>query len=74
MKIKRTENGGCSFTMGFPYMIIATLTAMVGYHIHGSVGWAITDFIFWPYVWIKWLMLHQVNLSIIKDTFKFFFN
>jgi hypothetical protein len=54
------------------YLILSVLTAMVGYHIHGSVFWAIMDFIFMPFVWCKWLVLHQVNISIIKHTFMFF--
>ena len=45
---------------------------MVGYHIHGSIFWAIVDWPFWPFAWVKWLILHQVNLSIIKATFTFF--
>ena len=49
-----------------------TCTAMVGHTIHGSIGWAIIDFFFAPIAWIKWLLCHQVNLSIIKATFAFF--
>jgi hypothetical protein len=54
------------------YLILGIATAMVGYRIHGSIFWAIMDFIFMPFVWCKWLILHQVNISIIKDTFMFF--
>jgi hypothetical protein len=54
------------------YLILGIATAMVGYHIHGNIFWAIIDFIFMPFVWCKWLILHQVNLSIIKNTFMFF--
>ena len=56
------------------YRIVCVCTAMVGYQIHGSVLWGILDFFFAPLVWIKWLVLHEVNLTIIKDTFSFFFN
>ena len=56
------------------YTIVCVCTAMIGYNIHGSVGWSILDFFFAPLVWIKWLVLHEVNLTIIKDTFSFFFN
>lgn len=55
------------------YMIAATATAMIGYHIHGSVFGAICDWFFWPITWVKWLVLHQVTLSIIKATFTWFF-
>jgi hypothetical protein len=54
------------------YLILSVLTAMVGYYIHGNVFWAIMDFIFMPFVWCKWLIMHQVNMSIIKHTFMFF--
>lgn len=58
---------------GLVKWVIAIITGMVGYNIHNSVGWAIVDFFFWPFVWIKWLIYHEVNMSIIKDTFSFFF-
>jgi hypothetical protein len=47
-------------------------TAMIGHTIHHSVFWSILDFFFWPLAWIKWLILHQVTLAIIKETFSFF--
>jgi hypothetical protein len=46
---------------------------MIGYHIHGSIFWAIVDFLFVPLAWIKWLVMHQVTLSVIKATFAWFF-
>jgi hypothetical protein len=52
--------------------IFCLATAMIGYQIHGSLFWSIIDFIFTPIVWCKWLIMHQVNLSIIKETFSFF--
>ena len=55
-----------------PYTIIAVCTSMIGYNIHNSIFWAVVDFIFFPIVWIKWLICHEVTLSIIKDTFSFF--
>ena len=55
------------------YLLAAVATAMVGYHIHGSVGWAILDFIFWPFAIIKWLICKQLTLAVIKATFAFFF-
>lgn len=54
------------------YSLACLATAMVGHHIHGSVFWAITDFLFPFFVWAKWLIMHQVSLSIIKATFAFF--
>lgn len=55
-----------------PTIIFTLPTAMIGYHIHGSVFWSIVDFIFWPIAWAKWLILQEVNLTIIKETFQFF--
>lgn len=53
--------------------LIAILTSMIGYHIHGSVGYAILNFFFWGISWIVWLVQQKVNLTIIKETFSFFF-
>jgi hypothetical protein len=52
--------------------IIGLLTAMIGHTIHNSTFWSIMDFFFWPFVWIKWFILQEVNLTIIKQTFEFF--
>jgi hypothetical protein len=52
-------------------MLLCTATAMVGYTIHHSIFWAIVDFLFWPVVVIKWLICHDINISIIKQTFGF---
>jgi hypothetical protein len=54
------------------YLILSIATAMIGHHMHGSLFWTIVDFILMPLVWCKWLILHQVNISIIKSTFMFF--
>ena len=59
---------------GLFYSLICLLTAMVGYNIHGSLFWSIIDFFFTPFAWAKWLIMHQVNLTIIKSTFSFFFS
>lgn len=56
------------------YTIFCILVAMVGYHIHGSIFWSVMDFIFTPFAILKWLIYHQVNLTIIKETFSWFFN
>lgn len=54
------------------YFILSIATAMIGYNIHKSLIWSIFDFFFAPLVWAKWLIMQQVNLSIIKETFSFF--
>lgn len=56
------------------YIIFCTLTAMIGYHIHHSIFWSIMDFIFTPVAWIKWLILHEVTLKVLQDSFSWFFN
>lgn len=61
------------FNFGWIYPILAIVTAMIGYRIHSSIFWSIMDFIFWPIAWCKWLIFHEVNLSLIKQTFEFFF-
>ena len=56
------------------YLIFAVCTSMIGYHIHNSLFWAIVDLFFTPIAWAKWLICHEVTLSIIKTTFTWFFN
>ena len=53
-------------------LLFAAATAMVGYHIHGSIFWSIVDFIFSPIAIIKWLICHELTLAVLKDTFSFF--
>ena len=55
------------------YLILCLMTSMIGYHMHGSVFWAILDWIFMPLVWCKWLILQEINMTIIRETFSFFF-
>ena len=56
----------------FIYLIIAILTATIGYSIHHSIFWSICDFLFWIFAWIKWIILQEVNITIIKSAFQFF--
>lgn len=60
-------------TVKWGTLIFSYITSMIGYHIHGSIGWAIFDFILAPIVWLKWLICKEITLSIIKETFSFFF-
>lgn len=55
------------------YFIFSVLTAMIGYTIHQSFFWSIIDFFFTPLAWIKWLLWHEVTLTVIKETFTWFF-
>ncbi len=56
----------------FIYSIVCLCTAMIGYTIHHSLGWSIVNFLFCPISWAKWLICHEVNLTVIKHTFSFF--
>ena len=58
---------------GLIWLLFDIAIAMIGYTIHSSLFWAIMDFIFSPIACIKWLIMHEVNLTIIKQTFSFFF-
>lgn len=60
--------------LGSIYLIIAVITAMIGYQIHGSIGWSIVDFFCWPIAWIKWLICQECTLSVIKAAFSWFSN
>jgi uncharacterized membrane protein len=56
------------------WIIFAVITAIIGYEVNqGSVFWAVINFFFWPISWVKWLICHDVTLSIIKNSFAFFF-
>ena len=54
-------------------LVMATSTAMISYEMH-SDGWAaFWAFILWPIHLVKWAICHDINLTIIKNTFSFFF-
>ncbi len=55
------------------YTVFCVLVAMVGYTIHKSIFWSIMDFIFTPIALIKWIIFHQITLSVIEHTFEWFF-
>jgi hypothetical protein len=63
---------GCGPRTSIIYSIFALATAIIGKHIHGSVFWAVIDFFFMPFAWLKWVIYQEVNLSIIKGAFEWF--
>jgi hypothetical protein len=72
----KTNEGKTSINIGggnWIYTIFAFCTALIGYHIHSSVFWSIMDFFFAPFAWIKWLIYQEVTLTVIKETFSWFF-
>ncbi len=56
------------------HLLFGTLTSIIGYEIHRSMFWAVVDFFLYPFVWIKWLIFHEVSVSIIDNAFDWFFN
>ncbi len=58
--------------MRYMYIIFALCTSIVGNEIHNSIFWSIVDFFLAPFVWCKWLIYKEVNISIIKSSFDFF--
>lgn len=62
------------------YSIFCIAVAMVGYNINVAANsnwplfWSIMDYIFTPITIAKWMICQQLNISIIKHTFAFFFN
>ena len=58
-------------SIGPVHTLVGVLTAMVGYTIHSSLGWALVDFFFWPVAICYWLVTHQLTLTVVKNTFAF---
>ena len=62
------------------YVIFCVATGMVGYNINVAANsnwplfWSVIDWLFAPFAIAKWLICHQLNISVIKHTFAFFFN
>lgn len=56
------------------WLLFDILTAMVGYTIHGSIFYSIINFIFSPLAWIYWLITHNVDMNVLRETFSWFFN
>lgn len=62
-----------SVSFSWWYFITSIITGMVGYHINGgSTFWGIIDFIFSPIPWVKWILCHEINVSILKEVFSWF--
>lgn len=55
------------------YFIFSVLMAMIGYTIHGSIFWSIMDFLFSAIALVKWIICHEITLTVIKETFTWFF-
>lgn len=53
------------------YFIFALATAMIGYQLRHDVVMALVNFVFAPLSWVVWLVRHEVNLTVLKQTFGF---
>ena len=60
--------------ISWKYYIFAVCTGVIGYTMHNSLFYAICDVLFAPIVWVKWLILKQITIAIIVESFKFLFN
>lgn len=56
------------------YFLFTIGTGMISYTINHSIFWAILATIFTPVAWIKWLIYHDISMSILRETFSFLFN
>ncbi len=59
--------------MGGFHLVMSTITAMIGYAIHGSFGWCIVDFIFYPIALLKWIICQEITMTVIHEAFPWFF-
>lgn len=56
------------------YLIFALLTGIIGYTKNdNSIFWGIVDFIFPIFCWIKWIIFQEINLTLIHESFSWFF-
>ena len=55
------------------WVLLSVVTSIIGFNIHGSYFWAVMDFLFTPLAWVKWFIYQEVTLSIIKQSFPWFF-
>lgn len=57
--------------------LFATAVAMLAVKVNIHAGsscphvWAVVDFFFSPIALLKWLICHQINVSVLKETFGF---
>jgi hypothetical protein len=56
------------------HLILALITSMIGHAIHGSLGWSIVNFLFYPIAILKWIICRELTMSVIRDAFSWFFN
>jgi hypothetical protein len=53
---------------------MAYIVGVVGYNLNNhSLFWGIVDALFYPIAVIKWLICGELSMSLIKESFPFFF-
>jgi hypothetical protein len=55
------------------YVLFCVATGMIAHKLYHDVLIAIIAGVFAPISWIKWLICHEVTLSVLKATFDWFF-
>lgn len=73
IEIKQKQPNYINSLLKSIYQILSFLTAIIGYTIHGNIFYSIVNFLLAPVSWIWWFIGHDVNISIIRETFKFFY-
>jgi hypothetical protein len=53
------------------YFLLCVATAMIGHTIHGGWFWTAMDYLFAPIALAKWLVCHQLNMTVLRATFGF---
>jgi hypothetical protein len=61
-------------TMKYTSVIFNSFIAMCGYTIHHSVLWCAVDWAFAPITLVYWLITHKLTLSVLEQTFTWFFH
>ena len=54
------------------HTLLVVLTGMVAWTITDSIIWTLLDALFFPVAWAKWLICHDVNMTVLHRTFDFF--
>jgi hypothetical protein len=55
------------------WIIFNLAIAMIGFEIHSSYFWSVIDFMFSPIALAKFLICHELTLTVCKHAFSFFF-
>ena len=63
-----------NYPTGVFNIVTAYIVGVIGYTLNdNSIFWGIIDALFYPIALIKWIVYEQLTLSLIKESFPFFF-